>query len=372
MTSPSKPQFPKVPESDSAGIRNLGAGSGADRAPGDATGLGSGHGTRLASGPTSDPAARLATGLTSDLSGLRIPLIAAPMLRISDVALTSAAMRAGIVGAFPTLNARSSAGLRDWLTELDAIQASASGLFCPNLVMADAHAAEHAALVAESSARLVITSVGSPAPVTGLFAEAGIAVLADVATVAHARKAVAAGATGLILLTAGAGGQTGWLNPFAFITAVREFFSGPVVLAGGMTGGRSLAAARVAGYDLAYAGTPFIATEESPASSDYSAEITAATSDDILLTSAFTGLPTNMLLPSIRAAGLDPAALDEEIRPEAAAELFGNRARGLGPRRWADIHSAGHSVAGVRSVMSVEALVARFAEEYAAARDRPI
>lgn len=329
--------------------------------------------------------------LARELAGLRLPLIAAPMLRVSDLALTSAAVSSGIVGAFHTLNARSSAGLRDWLTELDAVQAAerregqrsdgrqgegrqstgpqgpGQGLFCPNLVMADAHVQEHAALVAESSARLVITSVGSPAPVTGLFAEAGIAVLADVATVAHARKAVAAGASGLVLLTAGAGGQTGWLNPFAFITAVRAFFDGPVVLAGGMTGGRSLAAARVAGYDLAYAGTPFIATEESPAGPAHTAEITGASPDDILLTSAFTGLPTNMLLPSIRAAGLDPARLDEEVRPEAASELFGNRARGVGPRRWADIRSAGHSVAGVDAVVSVAALVDRFASEYAEA-----
>lgn len=339
--------------------------------------------------------------LARELAGLRLPLIAAPMLRVSDLALTSAAVRSGIVGAFPTLNARSRAGLRDWLTELDAVQAAGrsegqrgegrqgevspgegrqstgpqgpgQGLFCPNLVMADAHVQEHAALVAESSARLVITSVGSPAPVTGLFAEAGIAVLADVATVAHARKAVAAGASGLVLLTAGAGGQTGWLNPFAFITAVRTFFDGPVVLAGGMTGGRSLAAARVAGYDLAYAGTPFIATEESPAGPAHTAEITGASPDDILLTSAFTGLPTNMLLPSIRAAGLDPARLDEEVRPEAASELFGNRARGVGPRRWADIRSAGHSVAGVDAVVSVAALVDRFASEYAEALAGPL
>lgn len=363
----------------------------ADRPAADAgDGSGSGAGTAAVRG-------RGAIG--SALTGLRVPLIAAPMLRVSDLVLTSAAVRSGIVGAFPTLNARSTAGLRDWLTELDAVQAEVGpsevrqgevppgevqqsagqlgdvplvevprstgrGLFCPNLVMADAHVREHAALVAESSARLVITSVGSPAPVTGLFAEAGIAVLADVATVAHARKAAAAGATGLVLLTAGAGGQTGWLNPFAFITAVRAFFDGPVVLAGGMTGGRSLAAARVAGYDLAYSGTPFIATEESPADPAYIAEITGADPDDILLTSAFTGLPTNMLLPSIRASGLDPARLDEEVRPEAASELFGNRARGVGPRRWADIRSAGHSVAGVDSVVSVAALVDRFAAEY--------
>ena len=300
-----------------------------------------------------------------DLSGLRLPLIVAPMLQVSDLRLTSAALRAGVVGSFPTLNARSESTLREWLDELGGVQEESAGRMCPNIVMADADSARHARLIAESSARMVITSVGSPAPVTLLFAEAGIAVFADVATVTHARKAVAAGASGLVLLTAGAGGQTGWLNPFAFIAAVREFFDGPVVLAGGMTGGHSIAAARVAGYDLAYSGTPFIASSESAASSDaYKQEIVESDPDGIMLTSAFTGLPTNMLTRSIDAAGVDLESLDEDITMESAAELFGNRARGIGPKRWADIHSAGHSVAAVREVRSVAQIVDGFADEY--------
>lgn len=303
-----------------------------------------------------------------DFSGLRLPLIVAPMLRVSDLRLTSAALRAGVVGSFPTLNARSESTLREWLDELGSVQDTTAGLMCPNLVMADADSERHARLIIESSARMVITSVGSPAPVVPLFAEAGIAVFADVATVVHARKAVAAGASGLVLLTAGAGGQTGWLNPFAFITAVREFFDGPVVLAGGMTGGRSVAAARVAGYDLAYSGTPFIASRESPATDAYKQEIVDSGPDGIMLTSAFTGLQTNMLTQSIHAAEVDPEALDEGITRESAAELFGNRAKGIGPKRWADIHSAGHSVAGVREVRTVAQIVDDFAGAFDRAR----
>lgn len=303
-----------------------------------------------------------------DFSRLRLPLIVAPMLRVSDVQLTSAALRAGVVGSFPTLNARSESALGEWLEELGTVQSESAGLLCPNLVMADADSARHARLIAASSARMVITSVGSPAPVAPLFAEAGIAVFADVATVSHARKALAAGATGLVLLTAGAGGQTGWLNPFAFITAVREFFDGPVVLAGGMTEGRSIAAARVAGYDLAYSGTRFIASSESPASPAYKQTIVDSDPDGIMLTKAFTGLQTNMLTQSVLAAGVDPGTLDEDATQESAAELFGNRARGIGPKRWADIHSAGHSVAGVREVRSVAQIVDDFARGYEDAR----
>ncbi|GAA2000456.1 nitronate monooxygenase [Brevibacterium samyangense] len=303
-----------------------------------------------------------------DPRSLRIPLVAAPMLRISDLALTSAVIRAGIVGAFPTLNARSTAGLEEWLTRLDAVQREpGAGPYCPNLVMKDRNALAHAELVARSDARLVITSVGSPAPVADLFADAGIAVFSDVATVEHARKAAAAGVTGLVLLTAGAGGQTGWLNPFAFVTAVREFFDGPLVLAGGMTGGRSLAAARVAGYDLAYAGTAFMAAAEAPTRDDHARLLVDSGPDDVVLTRAFTGLPTNMLRASIEASGLDPENLDEDVTPEDASDLFGNRAREIGPKRWTDVQSAGHSVAGVHALEPAASIVDRFAREYRAA-----
>ena len=153
---------------------------------------------------------------------------------------------------------------------------------------------------------MVITSVGSPAPVIGPLHEAGALVFADVASIRHAERAVAAGADGLVLLTAGAGGQTGWLNPFVFVRAVRAFFDGPLVLAGGITDGHALRAAEALGCDLAYMGTKFIATRESMADIRYKELLVASTADDVLLTSAFTGLQTNMLRPSIEAAGLDP------------------------------------------------------------------
>jgi nitronate monooxygenase len=180
-------------------------------------------------------------------------------------------------------------------------------------------------------------------------------VLADVASLRHAELAIEAGADGLILLTAGAGGQTGWLNPFAFVRAVRAMFDGIVVLAGGVCDGQSLAAARVLGCDLAYMGTRFIATTESMASSGYRRMLVDASMDDVLLTSSFTGLPANMLAPSIAAAGLDPKRLDESMSEARAREQFG--AATEGPRRWTDIWSAGHSVSGVTGLQTVRELV---------------
>jgi nitronate monooxygenase len=231
--------------------------------------------------------------------------------------------------------------------------------------MRDARLADDLKVVARHGVEVVITSVGSPAPAVEALHDAGALVLADVATLRHAERAIAAGADGLILLTAGAGGQTGWLNPFAFVRAVREMFDGIVVLAGGVSDGRALAAARVLGCDLAYMGTRFIATRESLASDAYRAMLVEASMDDVMLTSAFTGLPGNMLTPSIRKAGLDPSRLDEQVSAARAKAQFGPG--GAGPRRWTDIWSAGHSVSGVREVVSVETLVEEVRLEFEAA-----
>jgi nitronate monooxygenase len=291
---------------------------------------------------------------------LTLPLIAAPMLRVSGPDLVVAACRAGVVGAFPTKNARTAGELDAWFTDIRARLADTddrAAPFCPNLIMRDARLADDLACVARHGAEMVITSVGSPAPALNALHDAGCLVLADVATLRHAQLAIEAGADGLILLTAGAGGQTGWLNPFAFVRAVRAMFDGIVVLAGGVCDGQSLAAARVLGCDLAYMGTRFIATAESMASSGYRRMLVEASMDDVMLTSSFTGLPANMLAPSIVAAGLDPKRLDESMSQARAAEQYGAGASGDGPRRWTDIWSAGHTVSGVTRLQTVHELI---------------
>ena len=295
---------------------------------------------------------------------LVLPLIAAPMLRVSGPDLVVAAAREGVIGAFPTKNARTAEELDAWCGDIRARLADADDAapFCPNLIMRDARLAEDLAIVARHGAEVVITSVGSPAPAVAALHDAGCLVLADVASLRHAERAIEAGADGLILLTAGAGGQTGWLNPFAYVRAVRGMFDGIVVLAGGVSDGRSLAAATTLGCDLAYMGTAFIATAESVASDAYKAMLVDASMDDVMLTSSVTGLPANMLRPSIEAAGLDAARLDESISEARARERFGGGAEG--PRRWADIWSAGHSVSGVSEVMSAADLIARTRTEY--------
>ncbi len=304
---------------------------------------------------------------------LRLPLISAPMFRVSGVDLVLAACRQGVIGAFPTANCRSVAELDDWLQRIRSGLARSAdegaptaAPWCPNLIMRRDSLHNELQCLLRHRVEWVITSVGSPAPVVAPLHDIGCRVLADVASVRHAEKALAAGADGLILLTAGAGGQTGWANGFAFARAVRAFFDGPLVLAGGISDGRALWAARVLGCDLAYMGTPFIATHESLASDAYKAMLVSCQLDDVLLTSAFTGLPTSMLRPSVVASGLDPERLPTDLQQDQAAALYG--AGAAGPQRWTDLWSAGHSVSGVTEVCSVAERVARIGRDYEAAR----
>ena len=301
---------------------------------------------------------------------LRLPLIAAPMLNVSGIDLVVAACRNGVIGAFPTANARSPEQLDQWLTEINQRLFAApeeAAPFCPNLIMRSPRMADDLACLVRHRVELVITSVGSPKPAVAALHGIGCLVLADVATLAHAHKALAAGVDGLVLLSAGAGGQTGWLNGMAFARALRQTYDGPLVLAGGISDGVALRAAQVLGCDLAYMGTRFIATRESLAPDAYRQMLVDASIDDVLLTRAFTGLPTSMLAPAIRRAGLDPATLDETVTPNTAAQLFGGASHGNqsdGPKRWKDIWSGGHSVSGVQSVQTVAAMVAQVEQEF--------
>jgi nitronate monooxygenase len=308
---------------------------------------------------------------------LRLPLIAAPMFLVSGPALVTAACRAGVVGSFPTANCRTVEELDIWLAGMadDGRRAAdadgrAPAPWCPNLIVhrSNPRVPDDLAAVLRHKAEIVITSVGSPEPVMKPLKDAGCLVLADVASVRHAEKAVAAGVDGLVLLTAGAGGQTGWANPFAFVRAVRAFWDGIVVMAGGMADGHAVAAAQALGCDLAYMGTRFIATRESLAKDAYKEMLVSSRLDDVLLTRAFTGLETNMLRPSIAAAGLDPDNLPVRGGIDIAKDINAAERDRPDAKRWKDIWSAGHSVSGVRDVPPVAALVERTAAEYDAAR----
>jgi nitronate monooxygenase len=307
----------------------------------------------------------LPAGLRERLS---LPVIAAPMFLVSGPAWVIAACRAGVVGSFPTVNARSSDELEAWLTEIDAALApgdagAGPAPYAANLIVhrTSARLAGDLELVVRHRVPLVIASVGHPGPVMAPVHDYGGLVFCDVASMRHVEKALEAGVDGLVLLCAGAGGQTGWINPFAFVRAVRALYDGPVIVAGGIADGVSIRAVETLGADLAYIGTRFIATAESLAGEAYRRMLVESSVDDILLTPAFTGLPGNMLRPSIEAAGLDPDALPARGKLEVEKDIDA----GAQPKkRWRDIWSAGHGVGAVKSVLPVSDLVAELKAEY--------
>jgi nitronate monooxygenase len=225
------------------------------------------------------------------------------------------------------------------------------------------HLRQAAELFAQHRTPLVIASVGSPAAVMPILRDGGVKVLCDVASMRHVEKALELGVDGLVLLTAGAGGNTGWANPFAFVRAVRRIYDGPVVLSGGVSDGVALRAAIALGCTLVNVGTRFIATRESLASDAYRQMLVASSLDDVVRSKAVTGLEANWLRGSLVAAGLDPDELAQAPGLEEARARYGRGNASGAPERWSGIWSAGHSVAGVSDAPSVAEVVRRMQEE---------
>ena len=228
---------------------------------------------------------------------LALPLIAAPMTLVSTPELAIVACANGVIGSFPTHNATTIEELSQWLTRITGELEPTAAPLAVNIVVhrSNPRLQEDLEQLIAHQVELVIASVGNPAAIIEPLHDAGCLVFADVATLRHVDRALAAGVDGLILLSAGAGGQTGWLNPLAFLSAVRDRYDGPVVLAGGIADGAGLWAAQVAGADLAYMGTKFIATTESGAPDAYKHAVVRAGIDDIELTTRLTGLPVSLI-----------------------------------------------------------------------------
>ncbi len=304
---------------------------------------------------------------------LRLPVIGAPLFIISNPDLVLAQCKAGIVGAFPALNARPAAVLDDWLRRItdelaahDAAhpEAPAAPFAVNQIVHRSNERLEHdVALCVKYRVPIVITSLGARPEVFEAIHSYGGLVLHDIINVAFARKAIEKGADGLIAVAAGAGGHAGTLSPFALVAEIRSWFDGPLALSGAIATGGGILAAQAAGANVAYIGSPFIATDEANAVPDYKQAIVDAQASDIVYTNLFTGVHGNYLRRSIVAAGLDPAALPES---DPSKMNFG----GATSKVWRDIWGSGQGVGRVDAVVPAAARIAQWAQEYAAARKR--
>jgi len=305
---------------------------------------------------------------------LRLPVLASPMFLCSGIELVIEQCKAGIIGSFPSLNARPEEELDRWLTRIESELATHRrehpeakvGPFAVNLIVNPANTRlEHdLEICVQHKVPIIITSLSAPRQVVDKVHGYGGIVLHDAIKVRHAQKALEGGVDGLILVCAGAGGHAGTTSPFALVNEVRRFFDGPLVLSGAITNGSGVLAAQAMGCDLAYIGTRFIATRESAANEAYKQMIVDSTAVDIVYTALFSGVHGSYLAGSIRAAGLNP---DQLPLPEAGSQYRGRADR---PKTWKDIWGAGQGVGSIDDIPTVAAFVDRLEAEYLDAKRR--
>ncbi len=296
---------------------------------------------------------------------LALPVVAAPMFLVSGPEIVIAACKAGVIGGFPSLNARSLEILDDWLQTITealaptdaATDGGVPAPFAVNLIVhkTNLRADQDLELIKKYKAPIVITSVGHPGDIAEHVHGYGGIVFHDVINLRHARKAMEAGVDGIILVCAGAGGHAGVLNPFTFVPQVREFFDGTILLAGGISNGRAVRGAEVLGADLAYMGTRFIATKESMAEDAYKEMIVEAEAKDIVYTDKVSGINANFMIESLRRAGMAPGEQSQTPEIEIGDDEF---------KAWKQIWSAGQGVGEILDVPRVQELVARLKKEY--------
>ena len=305
------------------------------------------------------------------LSGLKVPVFGAPMFIVSYPELVIAQCNAGVVGCFPSLNARSPDQLRDWIVQIKAALTADAAPFSVNLVALDSNKRYMAdlAICVEEKVPIVITSMRAPHDVVEAVHGYGGLHFHDVINRRHAEKAIESGVDGLILVCTGAGGHAGMLHPYAFVQEIRSFYSGTVILSGSITSGAEVFASRLLGVDYCYIGTRFIATHEANADDAYKRMITHAGVDDIVYTPEFTGVNANFLKESIQHSGIDPNSLSGPLyRKPNKLLLWWKHFKLRHSKQWKELWSAGQSVAGTGDIISVSEYVSRLERDYTATK----
>ncbi|WP_417469086.1 NAD(P)H-dependent flavin oxidoreductase [Maricaulis sp.] len=295
---------------------------------------------------------------------LRLPAICAPMFLVSGPELVIATCQAGVIGSFPGPNCRTIDDLDAWMKQITTALGPSDAAWAFNMVTHSSYPRFEAelALVKTYQPLLVVTALGGPGRVVEAVHSYGGTVFADVNSVAFARKAVAAGADGLVLVCAGAGGHTGTLTNVAFVEAVRDFFDGPLAVAGGISTGTGIAAVRAMGADFAYIGTAFITASESMAQDEYKAMVIDASAADLQVSASITGVPASWMRASLEANGLDP-----DNMPAKGAVTFNDPSQLA--KGWRDVWSAGQGVGAIHAVEPVAAIVERLAAGFAGRRE---
>jgi nitronate monooxygenase len=312
----------------------------------------------------------------SILAELRLPVIGAPLFIISNPKLVIAQCTAGVVGSFPSLNARPASQLDEWLHEITEALAAhdrqnpgrRAAPFAVNQIVHRSNDRFYAdmAVCEKWKVPIVITSLGAREELNHAVHGWGGITLHDIIDDRFARKAIAKGADGLIAVAAGAGGHAGRWSPFALVQEIRAWFDGPLILSGAISTGSAILAAEAMGADFAYVGSPFIATPEARCSDEYRQAIVDGGAADIVNSALFTGIPGNYLRSSIAASGLDPDALD---KLESLPTEFGSEGSSR-TKAWRDIWGSGQGIGVIDRVQPAADYIGQLERQYREARER--
>jgi nitronate monooxygenase len=307
---------------------------------------------------------------------LSLPAVCAPLFIISNPVMVIEQCKAGVVGSFPSLNARGEGEFEQWLIQIrDALAAhdaanpdQPAAPYAVNLIVhrSNNRLEEDLALCVKYQVPVIITSLGARPEINDAVHSYGGVVLHDIINNTFAKKAISKGADGLIAVAAGAGGHAGTQSPLALIGEIREWFDGPVLLSGAIGRGDSILAAQAMGADLGYIGSAFIATHEARAIEEYKDCIVSSGAEDIVYSNLFTGVHGNYLRPSIEGAGLDPDNLPQS---DPSAMNFGSGGN-TDAKAWKDIWGSGQGIGAGKAVQPVADVVARLKQEYTSAYER--
>ena len=299
---------------------------------------------------------------------LDLPVVVSPMFIVSQQQLVLECCKSGVLGTFPALNNRTTAGFEEWVVGIKrelAAEAARRGRPLPpygvNLIVHKTNPRVQADLevIVRQQVPLVITSLGAVKEVVDAVHSYGGLVFHDVTNTYHAQKAIDAGVDGLILVCAGAGGHAGTLNPIPFVSEIRRLFDGVILLAGSLSTGRDIATALQMGADLAYMGTRFIGTTEAVADEGYKDMLIESGTRDIVYTASVSGIPANWMVASLEAAGITREMWDQKAKADFGTETEA--------KAWKNLWSAGHGVATIHDKLPAAALVGRLKTELHAA-----
>ena len=301
---------------------------------------------------------------------LSLPVVVAPMFLISNPKLVIECCKAGVIGTFPALNQRTTEGFEEWVveikTELEKFEKETGNKAAPfgvNIIVHQTNPRVMAdmQIVVKHKIPLIITSLGAVSQVVDAVHSYGGLVFHDVIKKRHAEKAAEAGVDGLILVSAGAGGHAGTLNPVPFVTEIRSFYKKTILLSGCLSNGQDVASAMQMGADLAYLGTSFINTTEANASDDYNEMIIERGASDIVYTAAISGVSANFMQKSLENNGITKELWDNKAKIDFGKELDAAQAE---TKAWKTLWSAGQGVATIHDVLPVAELVSQMKEEF--------